>query len=340
METLQALTRHGLEDRRYPEEYISGDDTPFDGLAVTEEEYWETYYNHPGEYIYELKNGHLEAKAVSDHKGSRTCRWFTDILSCYMRTHKAGEITNLEIGFRLNIPGQTNIRRPDLAVILNDNPVAINDDDCTYNGVFDLCVESLSYSSEEDIERDTKSKKEEYQGTGVTEYYILDARKIETVFYRLDRNGKYRKIRQAKGGIIRSAALPGFQFRIPDLYTQPPLEELAEDPLYRDYVFPSYREVRKELAEERKRTEKEKRRAEKAEKKLAAEKQRAEKELAAEKRRAEKEMAAEKRRAEKRLLRAALAMLAAGMDTADVMKHTALSVEAVTVLKSGMRQNL
>jgi hypothetical protein len=34
--------------------------------------------------------------------------------------------------------------------------------------------------------------------------------------------------------------LPGFQFRIADLYRQPSLIEMAEDPLYSDFILPEY----------------------------------------------------------------------------------------------------
>ena len=173
-------------------------------------------------------------------------------------------------------------------MVLNDNPVAINDEDCTYRGIFDLCVESLSYSSENEVRRDTVHKKKEYRGSGVKEYYILDARKTETVFYRLNARGHYRQIRTAGGDVIRSEVLPGFQFRISDLYRKPPLEELAEDPVYRDYVFPSFKEVKKELVLE-------KERAQKAEKSLASERQRGKRQ----KQLAEKRLSSEKQRTEK-----------------------------------------
>ncbi|MDM8516670.1 hypothetical protein QUF76_10760, partial [Desulfobacterales bacterium HSG16] len=72
--------------------------------------------------------------------------------------------------------------------------------------------------------------------------------------------------------------LPGFQFRLSDLYRQPPLEELAEDAIYHSYVFPSYKKVLEEK-------EQETQRADKAENLLFLEKLRADKE----KQRADKE---------------------------------------------------
>ncbi|MCP4348307.1 MAG: Uma2 family endonuclease [Desulfobacterales bacterium] len=257
LKTLQTLSR----GTGAYHENASDWESPDDGMKVSEAGYWETYYNHL-DFSYEWKNGYLEAKPMADVKSAEMHRWFCTVLDCYLAASRCGVAVSLEIGFRMDISGVTSVRKPDLAVVLNDNRTAISADDATYHGIFDLCIECLSYSSKREIERDVKYKKGEYGGAGVTEYYILDARRKETAFYRLDKNGRYRKIRPAKGGIVRSRVLPGFQFRISDLYRQPSLEEMAEDEVYNAYVFPSYKVIRK--------------RAEEAEKSLNLEKQRAE----------------------------------------------------------------
>jgi len=66
-----------------------------------------------------------------------------------------------------------------------------------------------------------------------------------------------------QGDIIRSEVLPGFQFRISDLYRQPELTELTEDPVYKTYIMTEYQA--------------EKRRTEESEKVLLLEKQKSEK---------------------------------------------------------------
>ncbi|MDM8515948.1 Uma2 family endonuclease [Desulfobacterales bacterium HSG16] len=269
MSTVHALSRN---DQVYYKNYegspLAENELSRDGLAVTEAEYWEKYYNDP-DFVYEWNNGCLEVKPMSDVKGSDVYQWFCDILRCWIRTYPIGKIINLDIGFRLALPHKTSIRRPDLSMVLDTNPVAIDDDDRTYSGTFDFCVESLSHSTLKELKRDTVDKKKEYEGSGVREYYILDARKNDTAFYSLGKNGKYRDI--GTGSIIKSAILPGFQFRLSDLYRQPPLEELAEDEIYHSYVFPSYKKILEEK-------EKEKLRADKAENLLFLEQLRADKE--------------------------------------------------------------
>jgi len=272
MKTLHTL-RNSPEDTGYigtGEKDIVSED----GRSVSEKEYWEKYYDDP-DFIYEWKNGRLEVRPMSDVKGSRAYRWFSGILECYFSTYPAGTIINLDIGFRLELPDETVVRIPDLSVVLDSNPVAIYDDDCRYDGIFDLCVESLSRSKPEYITRDTVRKKKEYAGGGVREYYILDAERKETAFYRLDRKGKYVKIKPEKG-IVRSEVLEGFQFEIKDLYSQPSPEKLSEKETYRHYVLPFYSKakLRAEQAEMKARSEK--LRAEQAEVKAQSEKLRAE----------------------------------------------------------------
>ena len=265
MKSLQPLSYNAesYENRKNP--LFAEKDLFKDGLEVSEEEYWEKYYNDP-DFSYEWNNGVLEVKPMSDIKGSRIYRWFLSILECYFSTYPTGIIVNLEIGFRLALDDKTSIRKPDMGIVLNKNNVPANPEDCNYDGIFDMCIESLSYSDSREIKRDTLFKKEEYEGIGVKEYYILDARCIETVFYRLNSKGKYQKIRAMKKDIIRSEVLEGFQFRISDLYRQPSLKDLAEDEVYCKYVLPFYRNAREKAEEAEKQIILERKKAEEAEK--------------------------------------------------------------------------
>jgi hypothetical protein len=104
-----------------------------------------------------------------------------------------------------------------------------------------MCIEVLSDSTIEIMERDTVIKKDEYAKAGVKEYYILDAHRERTQFFRLDKTQKaYKAIKPQKGGIIKSKVLPGFQFRIEDLFDKPSIEEMVVDNVYQRFVMPSY----------------------------------------------------------------------------------------------------
>jgi hypothetical protein len=175
----------------------------------------------------------------------------------------------------MQLPHDTIIRKPDLAVVCNDNPVALRPTDFSYGGIYDLCVEVISYSSKQEEERDTKEKRDEYCAGGVREYYVLDGREKETAFYQRDSQGRYVRIR-SKDGIIRSHVLKGFAFRESDLYSRPSSEEMADDPLYQAFVMPAYQREKQRAEKERNRAEKSERKSEELEKALYSEKERAE----------------------------------------------------------------
>ena len=250
-----------------------------DGLRVSEETYWEKYYHHP-DFNYEWVNGRLEVKPVSNLATSNMYGWLVKLLEIFFETYKIAKLTRLETGFVVPLPPEKekerqkkgkkgkNIRKPDLGVVLNSNPVPYNSEDNSYRGIADLCIEAISYTNKQAEERDTVEKKEEYEHAGVKEYYILDDRKKETAFLRLSRWGIYEDIEPIDGDIIRSEVLPGFQFRISDLYRQPDQDELVKDEVYQGFVMVKYQA-------EKKRAEAEKERAEAEKKKAEAEKERA-----------------------------------------------------------------
>jgi len=223
-----------------------------DNLIVSEAEYWEKYYNYP-DIVYEFNNGVLQERPISDHLNYLTYDWFVDVLREYLTVRAVAQTTGLGIGFRFVLPHDTVIiRRPDLGVVLDSNPVPLESDDRVYRGIFDMCIESLSDSTKEDIERDTVEKKREYAKAGVKEYYILDARDKHTAFFRLNARGVYVPIKPTKDGAIKSKSLPGFQFRRADLYRKPYTEEMMENVVYKGFVALAHQETKKQLQREEK----------------------------------------------------------------------------------------
>jgi len=248
---------------------------PKDMPRMSEAEYWETYYEMP-DRTYEWNNGVLEERPMGDKETFLMYRWFDRLLTEYLKTHPVGEMMGMEVGFRLAIPGNTSVRRPDLALILKSNPVQMNRFDRSYGGIFDICFEFLSDSKPEYVERDTVTKKSEYCLSGVREYFILDRKGWETAFYRL-RGGFYTPVMPTPDGLICSRVLPGFQFREEDLYLRPSENKMAEDPAYRSFVLRDYQKVRQGRKKAEKQARKERQRAEKAEQQAEKEHQRAEK---------------------------------------------------------------
>ncbi len=234
-----------------------------EGKRVLETEYWEKYYEYP-DIAYEWNNGRLEVKPVSDYATLLIYMWMVDLFRMYLTARPVAKMVYPDFGFRMALPHKTVIRKPDVGVVLNSNPMPLNLDDCSYKGVFDLCVEALSDASPKDIERDTVQKKAEYEAGGVREYYILNAEWKEMAFYALDRDDGFHHVIPSNGDVIQSTVLPGFQFRISDLNRRPSLEEMAEDEVYQSFALLSYQT--------------EKKRSEKLEKMLAMEREKAEQE--------------------------------------------------------------
>ncbi|MCP3931452.1 MAG: Uma2 family endonuclease, partial [Bacteroidetes bacterium] len=143
---------------------------------VSEAEYWKKYYNNPTA-VYEWNNGYLEEKAMSDVLTISMYKWFFELLEHYLRTNPIAQSVLLEMGFRLTRTGKKEVRRPDLGVVLHDNPIPLLPHDRSYRGIYDLCVEVLSDSTEKIRKRDTVTKKKEYAQGGVKEYYILDSQR-------------------------------------------------------------------------------------------------------------------------------------------------------------------
>lgn len=127
-------------------------------------------------------------------------RWLLLLLNAFLETQPIARLINLEIGFRLALPDKTTIRKPDLFVARNDNPVPVQDSDRTYAGICDLCIESISDSTKAELEHNTKTKRAEYEGSGVHEYYILDARGKHTAFLHRTLDGDYVSLLTTKKG--------------------------------------------------------------------------------------------------------------------------------------------
>jgi len=239
-----------------------------DGRAVSEDEYWEKYYVHP-EFSYEWNNGFLEVKPLTYRDGVALYFWFVKILTNFLELKPNASMFGQEATFTLYGKYGELIRKPDLGVILNSNPVPFKSERRSYSGTCDVCIEILSYSSLREIKRDTVDKKREYEAAGVKEYYILDDRNLETAFYRLNNAGIYEFIRPVKEDIIQSEVLPGFQFRISNLYNQPFLNEMVKDDVYKSFIMTEYQA-------EKQRAEEADRRAEEADRQAEADRQRAE----------------------------------------------------------------
>ena len=234
---------------------------PDDGRYVTKEEYWAKWYENPYPDIdvsYEWNNGRLEAKPLPNEPQLDLYNWFLQLLLRYLSTRNIAKLINLETGFVLTIEdpaepsGQREaVRKPDIGVILNSNPVPWGGIDRRhFEGVCDMVVEAVSDSTPAEVLRDTEEKRRDYALAGVKEYYILDPSREHMRFYRLIPGGRYEEIQPDAEGVIGSDVLPGLQFRLEEMERQPDLEKLALNDVYSGYVMPGYQAAVKRAAAE------------------------------------------------------------------------------------------
>jgi len=135
------------------------------------------------------------------------------------------------------------IRKPDLAVVLDDNPVPLTLHASSYHGVFDLCVEALSTEKPGYVHKDLVVKKAEYAAGGVPEYFVLHREHGNVAFCGRTPGGVYAPLPvrgSGDGRIVCSRVLPGFQFRVADLLRRPDPNAMRLDPVYSDFVLPEW----------------------------------------------------------------------------------------------------
>ena len=94
-------------------------------------------------------------------------------------------------------------------------------------------------------------KKKEYAQSKVKEFYILDATGQDMAFYRLNKYGIYERIRPIEGDVIQSQVLPGFQFRLSDLYRRPTPNQMVKDPVYQGFIMLDYQAEKEQAQKER-----------------------------------------------------------------------------------------
>jgi len=252
---------------------------------VSEADYWDEYYTQEEDEFgnpvnYEWNNGYLEIKPVSDYATSLLHVWFLSLLHQYLQHKPCAKLTLFEMGAKFNLPvNEAVIRKPDMGVVLNSNPVHLTMDDARYHGQYDMCIEVVSTSRRSEIERDTIQKKREYQLAGVQEYLVLAREAKYCAYYHLNATGVYDDILADDAGVLRSTVLPEFQWREDDLWLQPSVEEMITLPVYQGFVSLQHQKVAQKLEQTKQKIKQAEQKAEQAEQKTKQTEQRYQQEL-------------------------------------------------------------
>jgi Uma2 family endonuclease len=160
----------------------------------------------------------VEGKVIQMSPASREHNSLNDYLgtlvAAYFELRPIGEIISQP--FTIKLPGVEAKREPDLLIVLESNPHPVYS---TYmDGPPDICVEIISPDS---VIRDRETKLLEYQRGGVQEYWLFDRDSRDSMFYRLNADGRYVAHQAESDGRYRTPLLSGFALDIATLWRSP-----------------------------------------------------------------------------------------------------------------------
>jgi Uma2 family endonuclease len=152
--------------------------------------------------------------------------FLTEVIGFFIRVFDLGRLWTAP--FELILRPDGNSREPDLMFLAKNHLDRLTTERIT--GPPDLIIEIVSDDS---VHRDRVDKFDEYEASGVPEYWILDNRpwaRRRAQFYQLGQDGQYRQAAIETDGIYRSKVLPGFWLQVEWLWEAEPdaLKAIAE----------------------------------------------------------------------------------------------------------------
>jgi len=173
---------------------------------VSEEDYFANYEGH-----YEWVAGSVIKMSPIVDDNYKLQKYLSNLLDIYLTYRPIGVIR--EDPFTMRLKDISN-RQPDIQVILNSNPSTLTK---TYmDGPADICIEIVSPGTEA-VDRGIKFA--EYQKGGVPEYWIIDLRTKEALFYLLNDDKLYAP-NKVTDDTYTTGRLPGLKFHIPTFWQE------------------------------------------------------------------------------------------------------------------------
>jgi Uma2 family endonuclease len=152
--------------------------------------------------FYEWDNG-LVVKMSPIHEDHDALTYYLHTLfSAYFELRPIGVVR--QEPFVMVLRQQHYSPEPDLQIILNTNPHELKP--TMMDGPADICIEVISPES---TGRDRGRKFEAYEAAGVPEYWLFDPIRTESLFYRLNAEGRYVSQPPDSDGYYRTPLLPG-----------------------------------------------------------------------------------------------------------------------------------
>ncbi len=175
----------------------------------------------PGEHLEWFKGYVIKMSGIEERHDALT-RFFSILFSAYLEQTGGGRILQdpMIIRPRPDLPA----RAPDLQVLLPASLGFLQHNQVV--GAPDLVVEVISEGSER---RDRVEKFAEYEKAGIREYWLLDWRFEEALFFQLDEHGQYQRADLDENGVYHSKALDRLQLPVTRLWeeTLPGVSEIV-----------------------------------------------------------------------------------------------------------------
>jgi Uma2 family endonuclease len=182
------------------------------GEVLAESVAWEDYLRDFAADHAEWVEGTVVRLPPVSRTHTRLFVYFSTLLDIYLSQTQEGEFLVEPFVMRL---ADISAREPDLLVVTTPNKGRLHE---TYlDGPADLVIEIIAPGRDT---RDRVEKFSEYERGGVGEYWIVDPRHREALFYRRS-DGVYVRASLTQDGVYQSAVLPRLQIVVTDLWRSP-----------------------------------------------------------------------------------------------------------------------
>jgi Uma2 family endonuclease len=175
--------------------------------GVTESDYMAQY---AGEF-YEWVQGDAVKMSPVSGRHDDISGYLRELFRAYFYLRPMGKVRSAPFVMRLEDVGTR--REPDLQILVGDSLQRLTD---TYtDGPANIAIEIVSVGT---AKTDYGDKLEEYERGGVTEYWIIDPIRQETIFRRLSDNLLYSTVLPIDSGHYQTPLLPDFRLHVPTLW--------------------------------------------------------------------------------------------------------------------------
>ena len=161
----------------------------------------------------EWVDGEVIIMSPSNTKHVRLLHWLSRVMGDFVEDQTLGEMFGPELFVRFAAIRRRRV--PDLFFIANDRLGLLQTNH--FEGAPDLIIEVVSPESRS---RDLRDKYNDYQASGVREYWIIDPDEEELAVHALDASGRFQKV-VPDGDRVDSAVIPGFFLRAGWLWQSP-----------------------------------------------------------------------------------------------------------------------